>query len=56
VVEARTDPNVPTLPPHISFEQATNYMKAMVKGDPDAWGTVRASFRDMVESYLPHSG
>jgi len=53
VVEARTDPNVPTLPPHISFEQATNYMRAVTKGDPDAWATVRASMRDGIESYLP---
>jgi pyruvate dehydrogenase (quinone) len=53
IVEARTDPNVPTLPPHISFEQASNYMRAVTKGDPDAWATVRASMRDAVESYLP---
>ncbi len=54
VLEVRTDPNVPPLPPHISFEHAKAYMKAIVKGDPDAWATVRASFRDMVESFLPH--
>jgi pyruvate dehydrogenase (quinone) len=53
VVEALTDPNVAALPPHISFEHATNYMKAIAKGDPNAWGTVRSSFKDMVESYLP---
>jgi pyruvate dehydrogenase (quinone) len=54
LVEAVTDPSVPPLPPHISFEQATHYMKAMGKGDPDAWATIRATMRDMVESYLPH--
>jgi pyruvate dehydrogenase (quinone) len=53
VVEARTDPNVPPLPPHISFEQASNYVKAIAKGDPDAWAIVKASFRDMMESFLP---
>jgi pyruvate dehydrogenase (quinone) len=53
VVEVRTDPSVPPLPPHISFEHAKAYTKAILKGDPDAWATVRASFRDMVESYLP---
>jgi pyruvate dehydrogenase (quinone) len=54
VLEARTDPNVPSLPPHISFEQARSYARAITRGDPDAWATVRASFRDMVESFLPH--
>ena len=56
VIEAVTDPSVPPLPPHISFEHATAYMKAILKGDPDAWATIRASFRDMVENFLPHSG
>jgi pyruvate dehydrogenase (quinone) len=54
VVEARTDPNVPPLPPHISFEHAVNYMKAFSKGDPEAWGTLRQSMRDIVDSYRPH--
>jgi pyruvate dehydrogenase (quinone) len=54
VVEARTDPNVPPIPPHISAEQARHYARAILKGDPDSWAIVRASFRDMVESFLPH--
>jgi pyruvate dehydrogenase (quinone) len=53
VVEARVDPDVPPLPPHISFKHAVNYMKAFAKGDPDSWGTLRASLRDMSESYKP---
>jgi pyruvate dehydrogenase (quinone) len=52
LVEARTDPNVPPLPPHISFEHAVNYMKVFTKGDDDAWATLRASLRDMVEGVL----
>jgi pyruvate dehydrogenase (quinone) len=54
VIEARVDPNVPPLPPHIKLEQATAYMRAIAKGDPDAWGIIQASFRDMIESYIPH--
>jgi hypothetical protein len=26
----------------------------MLKGDVDAWSTLRASFHDAVESFLPH--
>ncbi len=54
VLDVRTDPNVPPLPPHITFEQAKAYAKAITKGDPDAWAMVRASFRDILESYVPH--
>jgi pyruvate dehydrogenase (quinone) len=51
VFEAVTDPAVPPLPPHISFEQATHYMRAITRGDPEAWRIVRASMREMVESF-----
>jgi pyruvate dehydrogenase (quinone) len=54
VLEACTDPNVPPLPPHISLQQAKQFVSSMVKGDPDAAGVIRQSFRDLVESYLPH--
>jgi pyruvate dehydrogenase (quinone) len=54
VIEARTDPNVPPLPPHIQPEQAMGYMRAIAKGDPDAWGIIQSSLRDMIESYIPH--
>ena len=32
------------------------FASSMVKGDPDAGGVIRQSFRDLVESYLPHKG
>ena len=47
-------PDTPPLPPHINFNQAVHYMRAITRGDPDSWGIVRASMRDMLESYLPH--
>jgi pyruvate dehydrogenase (quinone) len=55
VLEVRTDPNVPPLPPHITFKQATAYMKAITKGDPEAWAMVRQSFRDMADSFVPRT-
>ena len=33
LLEFVTDPEVPPLPPHINFEQAVNYWKAILKGD-----------------------
>ena len=44
VLEALTDPEVPPLPPHISFEQARNFMLAIARGD-EGW-------RDMLEQSL----
>ena len=35
VLEVKTDPEVPPLPPHISFEQARNFMSTLQQGDPD---------------------
>ncbi len=54
VYEALTDPEVPTLPPHITFKEAKNFVESMVKGDP-AWPSmIRGSFKDAVESFIPH--
>ncbi|MFU8814919.1 MAG: thiamine pyrophosphate-requiring protein [Pseudomonadales bacterium] len=47
VLEAVTDPNVPPLPPHIKLEHARAYMSALLKGDPDSVGIVRASVKEM---------
>ncbi len=54
VYEALTDPEVPTLPPHITFEEAENFMKSILKGDPDAPGMIRGAFKDAIESFIPH--
>jgi pyruvate dehydrogenase (quinone) len=54
VLEVYTDPNVPTLPPHISFKQAEAFSKALIKGDPEELGIIRQTFKDAIESFLPH--
>jgi pyruvate dehydrogenase (quinone) len=48
--EAIVDPNVPPLPPHITLEQARNYLKAILKGDPDAVRIIKASVKEMLAS------
>jgi pyruvate dehydrogenase (quinone) len=54
VIDAHTDPEVPPLPPHITFQQARHFMSAMLHGDPGRGHTIRQSFKDGIESYLPH--
>jgi pyruvate dehydrogenase (quinone) len=54
LVEAVTDPEVPPLPPHITFEQAVHFWEAIYKGDQSRWSMVKQSVKDMIESYIPH--
>jgi len=54
VVDAITDPDVPPIPPHITFEQAKAYATALLKGDPNERGIIRQTFREMADAVLPH--
>jgi pyruvate dehydrogenase (quinone) len=54
LIEAITDPDVPTLPPHITLKQAKNFATSLVKGDPEEAGIVRQAVKGMVEGLLPH--
>lgn len=54
LVEAITDPEVPPLPPHITFEQAVHFWKSVFKGDPSKWHMIKQSFKEMVENYVSH--
>jgi pyruvate dehydrogenase (quinone) len=54
VLEAIVDPDVPTIPPHITFEQMIKFTKAIVKGDAHERGIIQQTFKDLVEEYLPH--
>jgi pyruvate dehydrogenase (quinone) len=53
VLEAITDPDVPTLPPHITLEQAKNFATALLKGDPDEGGIIKQAVKGMMDSLLP---
>ncbi len=47
VINAYTDPEVPTLPPHISFEQARHFTEAILHRDPGAAGMVKQATKDV---------
>jgi len=53
LIEAMTDPNVPPLPPHISFEQARNFTRSIIKGDPDALNIIKRSTEGMARRFKP---
>jgi pyruvate dehydrogenase (quinone) len=50
VLEAIVDPEVPPLPPHISFEEARNFASAVSHGDPHSGRMIRNSFRQALDS------
>ncbi len=52
VINAYVDPNVPPMPPHITFEQARNYAKSLIGGDPDAMGEIKQTLRSMASKYF----
>jgi pyruvate dehydrogenase (quinone) len=45
LVDARTDPSVPPLPPHIELAQAQAIMRALIKGDPNAGAIIANAFK-----------
>jgi pyruvate dehydrogenase (quinone) len=54
VIDAHTDPEVPPLPPHITFKQARQFMKSILHGDPASRQMIGRSFNDWIETFLPH--
>ena len=54
VVDALCDPNVPPLPPHITWEQTKGLASALLKGDPDAAAIVQQSFKGKMPEFVPH--
>ena len=46
VVEARVDPDVPPLPPHITVQEAKAFAASVIRGDPDAGHIIRQTLRD----------
>lgn len=54
ILDVVTDPDVPPLPPHITFAQARAFISSLMKGDADAAAVLGASFKDELESVLPH--
>jgi pyruvate dehydrogenase (quinone) len=53
VLDVKTDPKVPPLPPHISYELARKYTQALLKGDPEAVGIIWQSLKESMLGILP---
>jgi pyruvate dehydrogenase (quinone) len=53
VVDVLTDPEVPPLPPHITFEEAKMFALAVAKGDSGRRGMLEQSLKDKLAEFLP---
>lgn len=52
ILEARTDPNVPPLPPHITLEEALHFT-AMLPKEPELASVIKGSARQILAAVLP---
>ena len=53
VIDALTDPEVPPLPPHITFDQAVNFAESVVHGDPGRRAMITQSLRQAAHGLVP---
>ncbi len=53
VLEIRTDPNVPPLPPHITLSQARAFTSTLFKGDPEEGSVLLNTAKEVLASVLP---
>lgn len=54
VLEVLTDPNVPTIPPHVTFDEMKKFARALLTGDPEETGIIRSTFKEVVQEIIPH--
>jgi pyruvate dehydrogenase (quinone) len=55
ILEAYTDPNVPPLPPHITLQEAKNFM-FMMRDEPELGSVLKNSAKELLSGILPGKG
>jgi pyruvate dehydrogenase (quinone) len=55
VLDVRTDPDVPPIPPHATFEQMKDAATALLHGDENRWGVIREGLLTKAREVLPGS-
>ena len=53
VIEFKTDPDVPPLPPHITLKEAKAFTETLLKGDSNEGGIIFGTARQVLASVLP---
>jgi pyruvate dehydrogenase (quinone) len=53
VVEFVTDPAVPPIPPHATWDQMEKALESIVRGDSDRWDVVKEGVKAKMQEFLP---
>jgi pyruvate dehydrogenase (quinone) len=53
LVEFVTDPAVPPIPPHATWDQMEKAAESIVRGDSDRWDVVKEGVKSKVQEFLP---
>jgi pyruvate dehydrogenase (quinone) len=56
VLDVRTDPEVPPIPPHVTYDQMKSTAEAIVKGDPNGWHLFVEIAKNKAAELLPRAG
>jgi pyruvate dehydrogenase (quinone) len=52
----RTDPEVPPIPPHVTYDQMKSTADIIVKGDPHGWHLFVEIAKNQAAELLPRAG
>jgi pyruvate dehydrogenase (quinone) len=53
LLEVKTDPEVPPLPPHITLDEAQKFATALMKGDPAEASVIKGAAKQLLSAVLP---
>lgn len=56
VLDVRTDPEVPPIPPHATFDEMKSMSEAILKGDPNGWHAIAELAKNKAAELLPRVG
>ncbi|MFM1722098.1 thiamine pyrophosphate-requiring protein [Rhodococcus sp. PAM 2766] len=56
VLDVHTDPDMPPIPPHATWEQFKDATAAVLGGDENAWGFIKTGIKTKAQEFLPHKG
>lgn len=54
VLDVHTDPDMPPIPPHATWEQFKDATSAVLGGDENAWGFIKTGIKAKAQEFLPH--
>jgi pyruvate dehydrogenase (quinone) len=53
VLEVKTDPEVPPLPPHITLDQAKKFTTTLLTGDPEESSVLKGTAKQVLSALVP---